>query len=506
MKTPTRVRKHTDVKMSNNESGENLAAIQPALNTAPTGIQDSGVVGTHAQPHLDNPLPAKFDGANSPQPAELWPKWLKRFERYRVASGLKNKSNPDQVSILLYSMDDCADDILSTLTVDEATDTYDSVRSALNEYFKVRRHVICERARFNRRTQSTSESIDTFIQDLYKLSEFCDYGSLRDDLIRDRIVVGVLSDALFDSLQGKSDLSLKKAIEISRQHEARKQNREFVRDPVAGKTVNYVKPVPKIKAHYAGSKQTPKRHTKTHSATSGTQDVCTWCGRGRHDRQQCPSRDAVCGLCQKKGHFRAVCRSAKQRANDVHQLEEVDLPYLGYVGAKASSDNDEHWTASVEVDGHSTSFKLDTGAAVTVVSDREPWLASADLQSSNTILRGPGASHIAVIGVMDATLTYNGKSFNELIYVIQNQEYSLLSRRACVGLEMIARVDNVEGADRASDFRVEHPSLFKGIGKLKTEHHITLRPNSTPVCLYTARRIAHPLLPQIKSELQSMVR
>ena len=215
--------------------------------------------------------------------------------------------------------------------------------------------------------------------------------------------------------------------------------------------MNYVKPVPKIKAHYAGSKQTPTRHTKTHSATSGTQDACTWCGRGRHDRQQCPARDAVCGLCQKKGNFRAVCRSAKQRANDVHQLEEVDLPYLGYVGAKASSDNDEHWTASVEVDGHSMSFKLDTGAAVSVVSDREPWLASADLQSSNKILRGPGASHIAVIGVMDATLTYNGKSFNELIYVIQNQEYSLLSRRACVGLEMIARVDNVEVADRASD-------------------------------------------------------
>ena len=46
---------------------------------------------------------------------------------------------------------------------------------------------------------------------------------------------------------------------------------------------------------------------------------------------------------------------------------------------------------------------LDTGAAVSVVSDREPWLASADLQSSNKILRGPGASHIAVIRVMDAT-------------------------------------------------------------------------------------------------------
>ena len=109
---------------------EENPAIQPAQNT---GIQ------------LDIPLPGKFEGANSPQQAELWPKWLKRFERYRVASGLKNKPNADQVSILLYSMGDCADDILSTLTVNEEIDTYDDVKTALDEYFKVRRNVICER-------------------------------------------------------------------------------------------------------------------------------------------------------------------------------------------------------------------------------------------------------------------------------------------------------------------------------------------------------------------------
>ena len=189
---------------------EENSAIQPAQNT---GIQ------------LDIPLPGKFEGANSPQQAELWPKWLKRLERYRVASGLKNKPNADQVSILLYGMGDCADDILSTLTVNEEIDTYDDVKTALDEYFKVRRNVICERARFNKQTQSPGEPVDTFIQDLYKLSESCDYGNLIEDLIRDRIVDGVYSDALSDSLQAKSDLSLQKAIELSRQAEARKHNR-----------------------------------------------------------------------------------------------------------------------------------------------------------------------------------------------------------------------------------------------------------------------------------------
>ena len=51
-------------------------------------------------------------------------------------------------------MGDCVDDILSTLTVNEEIDTYDDVKTALDEYFKVRRNVICERARFNKRTES----------------------------------------------------------------------------------------------------------------------------------------------------------------------------------------------------------------------------------------------------------------------------------------------------------------------------------------------------------------
>ena len=48
-----------------------------------------------------------------------------------------------------------------------------------------------------------------------------------------KIIVGVYSGALSDSLQAKSDLSLKKAIELSRQAEARKHNRKNVRENTA---------------------------------------------------------------------------------------------------------------------------------------------------------------------------------------------------------------------------------------------------------------------------------
>ena len=191
----------------------------------------SPAVATVNQAHTTTqiPLPGKFEEANSPQAADAWPKWLRRFDRYRVASGLDNKPRTEQVSTLLYAMGDSADDILQTLRLDEGTVSYEEIKKSLNDYFAERRNTIVERARFNKRSQKPGESTDAFIQDLYRLADNCDYGTLKDDLIRDRIVVGVLDDSLSDRLQSKAHLTLAQAVQMSRQAESRAQNRNLVR-------------------------------------------------------------------------------------------------------------------------------------------------------------------------------------------------------------------------------------------------------------------------------------
>jgi len=136
-----------------------------------------------AQTTTQIPLPRKFEEANSPQAADAWPKWLRRFDRYRVASGLNNKPQTEQVSTLLYAMGDSADDILQTLQLDEGTVSYEAIKKSLNDHFAEWRNVIVERAHFNKRSQIAGESVDTFIQDLYRLADNCDYGVLKDSLI-----------------------------------------------------------------------------------------------------------------------------------------------------------------------------------------------------------------------------------------------------------------------------------------------------------------------------------
>ena len=62
--------------------------------------------------------------------------------------------------------------------------------------------MIYERAKFNQRKQMTGEPVDSFITSPHKLIEHCDYGALKDEMIRDKIVVGlVLDEQLSEKLQ-----------------------------------------------------------------------------------------------------------------------------------------------------------------------------------------------------------------------------------------------------------------------------------------------------------------
>ncbi|GFS04633.1 Pol polyprotein [Elysia marginata] len=69
-----------------------------------------------------------------------------------------------------------SDDILAVIELDESRTTYEETLVALD-------------ACFNRRVQQPSESVDSFIQDIHKLADKCSYLTLKDELIRDRIVL-----------------------------------------------------------------------------------------------------------------------------------------------------------------------------------------------------------------------------------------------------------------------------------------------------------------------------
>ncbi|GFS10772.1 transposon Ty3-G Gag-Pol polyprotein [Elysia marginata] len=139
-----------------------------------------------------------------------------------------------------------------------------------------------------------------------------------------------------------------------------------------------------------------------------------------------------------------------------------------------------------QIDGHPSTSKLDTGAAVSVVG--EELAAGRQLQPCDKILKGPGNIPINVLGLFQAWLKFKNRKIREALYAIKGQQHSLLS-----------------GSAEKPDFRKEFPNPFEGLGKLKDSYTIKLHPNVQPFNIYTPRKIAHPLLDKVKAEINRML-
>ena len=137
-------------------------------------------------PLLQPPQPFDFK-----RPDE-WAKWKRRFEQFLVASALDKDSDERKVSTLLYCLGEEAEGVLSSTGIsDESRKKYKDVISKFDAHFQARKNVIYERARFNKRDQREGETAEQYIQVLYELVESCEYGDLRDEMLRDRLVVGI---------------------------------------------------------------------------------------------------------------------------------------------------------------------------------------------------------------------------------------------------------------------------------------------------------------------------
>ena len=109
-----------------------------------------------------------------------------------ICVGRKGESHASKC-IDLCNRDEAHDIMTSFGLTDEEKMDYDVVKTKFDGHFVVRRNAIFERAKFNRRSQEECESVDSFITSQYCLAEHCEYGVLKEEMIRDRIVVRIIA-------------------------------------------------------------------------------------------------------------------------------------------------------------------------------------------------------------------------------------------------------------------------------------------------------------------------
>ncbi|UYV79930.1 hypothetical protein LAZ67_18001125, partial [Cordylochernes scorpioides] len=382
-----------------------------------------------------------------------WPKWRKRFERYLVVSGMKKKEEADKIDLFMYLMGDRADDIFRTFKFEkeEEATKIDSVLKAFDSHFCVRKNIIYERAKFNSRIQEDREPVDEFITSLYKLADSCEFEGLHEQLIRDRIVVGVRDKALSERMQLDSELTLEKAVKMVRQQEAVRQQQVDLQRPSTSQKVNQVK--------FNSKKQSPKQQqqpSRKKEKSAKTRSRCPKCGGFTHrEGQACRAEGQKCNLCSKTGHFANCCPDKQAKTAEVKAVSELDeeIGFLLEVSAVEDSsnlDDDEgecrrRWTAEIQVNGKQVKFKLDSQADVTCVPLClfRKIMGQQRLVESDINIRAAEFSELQTVGMFISTLRNGNYEIKEKIYVIRRLSEPLLSRRACELLNLARRIEVV---------------------------------------------------------------
>ena len=370
-------------------------------------------------------------------------------------------------------------------------------------YCTPRCNVTYQRFQFNSRKQREGETVDSYVTELRKLASSCQFGELRDSLIKDQLVLGVKEDSMRSRLlrQGGEEkgLTLEAALDACRAHEVSKIQMQAI----AGETLSTQ--VDAVSHGYSG--RPGGVTTSRKQASKGSRAKCSKCGGRPHPQgNQCPAANSVCRNCKQVGHWAAVCDSNRKPGSQ-YKVREVtsDAEEDGFMGAVHTKLGQETPTRTIRVQAGGTemshTFKIDTGASCSVLG---PGPDLPALDKSKKRLYGPGDTILDVLGCFKAKLTYRDRATRTTVYVVNGQKAGLLSRNDSLALGLVKfPIDSVTDAE--SEWERKHPELFKGLGQLKNcTHTIQLMDGADPFTLYAARRVPIPLEKAVETELRAM--
>ena len=102
---------------------------------------------------------------------------------------------------------------------EEDKERIELIIGALEAYFKPRKNIVYERYLFNTCNQQPNEQVDQYFNKLRQSAASCEFQGLRDELIRDRLVLGCRDSAARARMFREPNLDLNRTIAMCRSSE-----------------------------------------------------------------------------------------------------------------------------------------------------------------------------------------------------------------------------------------------------------------------------------------------
>lgn len=374
--------------------------------------------------------------------------------------------------------------------------SYEELIEALKKHFEPKPLLIAERFHFHRRYQQAGETVAEFAAELRRLSATCEFKQpFLDEVLRDRFVCGLRSETAQKRLLTEKDLSMAKAVDIAQSLELAAANASQLQS----------------RTRAAGSP--PHGQRDVHKVTSN--QVCYRCGSPNHKPTLCPCKTVRCHNCGKVGHLQRVCKGErKPRSQKKKQAQESQVrtvqegiedstehpPVLNQVSVSSA----KPITVEVKLEGHPLLMEVDTGAAVSLVSEKtyRSLFIDTPLQESTASLKTYSGESIKVVGQREVEVLAEGQTAKLPLIVVAGEGPSLFGRDWLKTIRLdwktICQVKRRQLSDILDTFK----TVFEpGLGTLKGYKAKIFVDQGTPARFCKARPLPYAMRGKVEEEL-----
>ena len=170
---------------------------------------------------LKPPTQLDFD---STKLASKWRRWKEEIELY-MDLAMDGKSELTKMKLFLYLIGSKGCAIYETMNFEAPPQdrTFEQVIIAFDSHCNPKKNETIERYKFFMRMQQMNESLEQFVTDLKVLTGSCNFGSLKESLVRDGIIRGIRDKQLRKELLKDPNLDLGRCLNACRAAELSKE-------------------------------------------------------------------------------------------------------------------------------------------------------------------------------------------------------------------------------------------------------------------------------------------